>query len=49
MYPAVSPFIDGPSTAAAAGHTGWKPVFEILVRDGHRASGAEDPLTSFQQ
>jgi Aldehyde dehydrogenase family len=27
--------------------SGWKPVFAIFVRDGHRASVAEPPLTSF--
>jgi hypothetical protein len=47
MYPAVYLFIDGPWTPAAAGRTGWKPDFATLLRDGHRASVAEQPLTSF--
>jgi hypothetical protein len=29
--------------------SGWKPVFEILARDGHRASVAEQPLTPFSK
>ena len=27
--------------------SGWKPVFEILVKDGYHVSIAEHPLTSF--
>ena len=27
--------------------SGWKPVFEILVKDGYHVSVAEHPLTSF--
>jgi pimeloyl-ACP methyl ester carboxylesterase len=28
--------------------SGWKPVYELLVKDGYRVSVAEHPLTSFQ-
>src|SRR6202142_2439093 len=28
--------------------SGWKPVFEILVKDGYHVSVAEHPLTSFR-
>ncbi|MEA3160188.1 MAG: hypothetical protein QOD95_1736, partial [Gammaproteobacteria bacterium] len=27
--------------------SGWKPVYEILVKDGYHVSVAEHPLTSF--
>jgi pimeloyl-ACP methyl ester carboxylesterase len=28
--------------------SGWKPVYEILVRDGYNVSVVQEPLTSFQ-
>jgi pimeloyl-ACP methyl ester carboxylesterase len=28
--------------------SGWKPVYEILVRDGYRVAVAQPPLTSFR-